>query len=167
MKKWIPSLILLPIIILFIINEGNFIPLLDHFNLLIHEGGHGVFSIFPKFIYTLGGTLMQIILPLIFLYYFFSNQKKIGVQLSLLWLGQNFFNIGVYAGDAIERKIPLLGGNKVYHDWTYMLQEVNLLLHAKEVGYFFFGLGVVVFIVALLVPLFWKEYETSKINLKL
>lgn len=167
MKRWIPSLILLPFVILLVFNQGKFIPILDHFNLLIHEGGHGIFSIFPKFVYTLGGTLMQIILPLIFIYYFLSNQKKTGAQVSLIWLGQNMLNISVYAGDAIERKIPLLGGNKVYHDWTYMLHEINLLLYAKEVGYFFFGLGVLVFIIALLIPLFWKEYEKAKINLKL
>ncbi len=167
MKQWIPSLILLPIVIWLVVNQGDFIPLLDHFNLLIHEGGHGIFGIFPKFLYTLGGTLMQIILPLIFLYYFFSNQKKIGAQVSLIWLGQNFLNISVYAGDALERKIPLLGGNKVYHDWTYMLHEIGLLQNAKGVGYFFFGLGVVVFVIALIVPLLWKDYETAKIKLNL
>ncbi|MGD8779864.1 MAG: hypothetical protein PVH88_12995 [Ignavibacteria bacterium] len=167
MKKWVPSLILLPVVVLVIMNQGKFIPLLDHFNLLIHEGGHGIFSIFPKFLYTLGGTLMQIILPLVFVYYFVSNQKKLGAQISLIWMGQNLLNISVYAGDALERKLPLLGGNKVYHDWTYLLREIDMLQNAKEVGYFFFGLGIIIFVISLLIPLFWKEYKQIKINLKL
>ena len=59
LKPWIGSVVLLPIMIYFAINRGEF-TLIDYFNLLIHEGGHGVFKIFGKFIYTLGGSLMQV-----------------------------------------------------------------------------------------------------------
>ena len=64
-KTLFPSLILLPVILWLILNGGKFVFLLDHFNLLIHEGGHGIFKIFGDFIYTLGGTLMQIIISVI------------------------------------------------------------------------------------------------------
>jgi hypothetical protein len=61
------------------------------------------------------------------------------MQFSLLWLGQNLINISVYAADAQARRLPLLGGNKVYHDWHYLLNEIGLLQYDAEVGYFFFG----------------------------
>lgn len=163
-KKWIPSLILLPIILWLIFNGGKFIIILDHFNLLLHEGGHGIFKLFGDFIYTLGGTLMQIIIPFLFIYFFVRNEKKIGVQLSLIWLGQNLLNISVYAGDALERKLPLLGGKKVYHDWTHLLNQTGLILYAKEVSYFFFGLGIITFVFCLMLPLIMKEYQKKTIN---
>lgn len=167
LKPWLGSIFLLPVVLWLSINAGEFIFLLDHFNLLIHEGGHGIFKIFGGFIYTLGGTLMQIILPLIFIYYFVSNSKKFGTQISIVWLGQNLMNISVYAADAQERSIPLLGGNKVYHDWHYLLRNSGLLDYDDQIGMAFYLFGIVFFVVALLVPLVMKDYEEAKINLNL
>ena len=115
------------------------------------------FKFFGKFIYTLGGTLMQIILPSIIAGFFLSNNYRTGVQFSLLWLGQNFINISVYAADARARKLPLLGGNKVYHDWHYMLGELRLLEQDQIVGFFFFGIAILIFIIAVLMPLITKD----------
>lgn len=151
-KRWIPSLIILPIAVYWLFNRGEF-SLLDNIDLVIHEAGHFFFSLFGKFIYTLGGTLMQIILPSIIAGYFFRNNYRTGVQFSLLWLGQNFINISVYAADAQARKLPLLGGNKVYHDWHYLLGEVGILEYDYLVGYIFFGIAIVIFLVAVLMPL--------------
>lgn len=155
-KKWITSVIILPIIVYFVYNHGNYI-FIDTADLVIHEAGHFFFMFFGKYIYTLGGTLMQIILPSIIAWYFFRNSYRTGVQFSLLWLGQNFINISVYAADAQARKLPLLGGNKVYHDWHYLLGEINLLQYDYAVGYFFFGIAIIIFIVTLLMPLIIHE----------
>lgn len=155
-KKWITSVIILPIMVYFVYNHGNYI-FIDTADLVIHEAGHFFFMFFGKYIYTLGGTLMQIILPSIIVWYFFRNSYRTGVQFSLLWLGQNFINISVYAADAQARKLPLLGGNKVYHDWRYLLGEINLLQYDYAVGYFFFGIAISIFIVTLLMPLIIHE----------
>ncbi|MBK9097105.1 MAG: hypothetical protein IPM14_03100 [bacterium] len=151
-KRWIPSLIILPISVYWVLNRGEF-SLLDNIDLVIHEAGHFFFSLFGKYIYTLGGTLMQIILPSIIAAYFFRNSYRTGVQFGLLWLGQNFINISVYAADAQARKLPLLGGNKVYHDWHYLLGEVGILEYDYLVGYIFFGIAIAIFLVAVLMPL--------------
>jgi hypothetical protein len=152
LKKWLPSIIILPIAVYWSINRGHY-GLLDNIDLVIHEAGHFFFSFFGKFIYTLGGTLMQIILPLIIAVFFFKNNYRTGVQFSLLWLGQNFINISVYAADAKTRKLPLLGGSKVYHDWNYMLGELGILHYDYLVGYFFFGIAIVIFVITILMPL--------------
>lgn len=148
-----------------IFNNGNFIPLLDHFTLLIHEGGHGIFRIFGSFIYTLGGSLMQILVGLLFIYYFYSNNKNIGAQVSLVYLGENLLNISKYAADAQAQTLPLLGGNKVYHDWNFLLNKMNILEYDQTVGYFFVGLAIISFIAAFLIPLL--PNETEHINLEL
>lgn len=166
-KPWIGSLVLLPVVLWLTFNAGDFIFLLDHFNLLIHEGGHGVFRIFGKFIYTLGGSLMQVLMPLLFVYYFVSHRQRFGTQISLVWLGQNLMNVSVYAADAVEQRLPLLGGNKVYHDWNYLLRDMGILQYDNEVGAAIFYTGIVFFVIALLIPLFMKDYSRVKIDLNL
>lgn len=155
-KKWMASAVILPIAIYFLLSRGDY-NVIDTADLIIHEAGHFFFMFFGKFIYTLGGTLMQIILPSIITWYFISNYYRTGIQFSLLWLGQNFINISVYAADAQARKLPLLGGSKVYHDWHYLLGELNILQYDYAVGYFFFGIAVIIFIVIIFMPLIIRQ----------
>ena len=156
LKKWIPSVILLPICIYLVLNLGNY-ELIDNADLVIHEAGHFFFKFFGKFIYTAGGTLMQIIIPSIIIFYFFRNMYCLGVQIGLLWLGQNLINISVCAADAQAQKLPLLGGNSVYHDWHYMLGEIGLLKYSAEVGYLFVGVAILTFIFMLVMPILIVE----------
>jgi hypothetical protein len=155
-KRWIPSIIILPIAVYWILNRGEY-GLLDNIDLVIHEAGHLVFRFFGKFIYTLGGTLMQTILPSIIAWYFYRNHYRTGVQFAFLWLGQNFINISVYAADAQARKLPLLGGNKVYHDWHYILGELGILQYDHIVGYIFVGIAILIFLVTVLMPLITQD----------
>lgn len=156
LKKWFVSLLLIPIGIYIVWNRGHY-GLIDNADLVIHEAGHLVFMLFGRFIYTLGGTLMQIILPSIIAGFFFIKSYRTGVQAGLLWLGQNLINISVYAADASAMKLPLLGGHKVYHDWNYILGQLNMLDYDAEAGYFFVGLAALVFLAAVLMPLIIQE----------
>lgn len=163
---WMGTIVLLPVVVYYTLNGGRF-TFVDYINLLIHEGGHGIFKIFGKFIYTLGGTLIQIIIPGMFVVFYLLKKKKFMAQLFLIWLGENLINISVYAADARAQKLPLLGGNKVYHDWNWLLRETGLLEYDYAVGYFFFGLGVIMFLAALLIPLFVMEHKHVNISLNL
>lgn len=156
LKHWLPSIIMLPVMIYWIVNRGQY-GIIDNADLVIHEGGHLIFYIFGSFIYTLGGTLMQMLLPSLIAYYFFINQYKTGFQCALLWLGQNLINISVYAADARAHKLQLIGGNKVYHDWTYLLGKTGILEFDQEVGYLFFGAAILIFIITLIIPRFMRE----------
>lgn len=166
LKPWIASFVLLPVIIYYTLNSGKF-TFIDYINLLIHEGGHGIFKIFGKFIYTLGGTLAQIIIPGMFVVYYIIVKKRILAQCFMVWLGENLLNISVYAADARAQKLPLLGGKKVYHDWTYLLIQTNLLEYDQIIGQVIYWFGISVFIVSFLMPLFMKKYEQAKITLPL
>lgn len=155
-KRWIPSLIILPLALYFTLNRGHY-GIIDNADLVIHEAGHFFFAFFGKYIYTLGGSLMQILLPGCIFWYFLSKYYRTGMQFTLLWTGQNFVNISVYAADARAQKLPLLGGNSVYHDWHYLLGEINLLEYDQELGYIIFGIGILVFLTALFLPLIIRD----------
>ena len=89
------------------------------------------------------------------------------MQLSILYLAGNVMNVGVYAADALERKLPLLGGNNVYHDWNYILLRLGLLEYSNIIGGAFYWCGVILCLLALVLPAFQKEYVKADINLKL
>lgn len=166
-KPWLPSVFLFPIMVLIILNQGKFIPILDHVNLLIHEGGHGVFSVFGKFIHALGGTLMQIIIPSMFIAFYLWKKKRVSLQIALIYLAQNLLNISVYVSDARAHKLPLLGGNKVYHDWTYILTELNLLESDIIIGEIIFLIAVIVMLISLFTPMIFRDYRKVNLNLDL
>ena len=66
----------------------------------------------------------------------------------LFWFGQNFIDVSVYMGDAIERKLPLLGGNSVNHDWYYLLSHLNLLQATDSLSATTYSIGALIIITA-------------------
>ena len=100
---------------------------IDGVNLLIHEGGHPVFSFFGEFATAAGGTLMQLLVPIAFTVYFRRERQRFASCVTLLWTGENFFNVARYMADARARLLPLVGGDGAEHDWAYMLGRLGML----------------------------------------
>jgi hypothetical protein len=101
--------------------------LIDGVNLVIHEAGHLIFSPFGEFIMIAGGSLFQVIMPALFVGYFWYHGKYYSAALVLFWVGQSILNVSVYAGDSLALQLPLLGGQDSVHDWNYLLSRLNLL----------------------------------------
>jgi hypothetical protein len=101
--------------------------LIDGVNLVIHEAGHLIFSPFGEFMMIAGGSLFQVIMPALFVGYFWYNRKYYSAALVLFWVGQSILNVSVYAGDSLALQLPLLGGQDSVHDWNYLLNSLNLL----------------------------------------
>jgi hypothetical protein len=101
--------------------------MIDSADLIIHEGGHVIFSFFGEFIYILGGSLTQVLLPAIFVFYFFLRQQFFSGSVLIFWVAQNVLYVATYMGDSIRQQLPLLGGNEVIHDWNYLLTHMGLL----------------------------------------
>ncbi|MDB5237241.1 MAG: hypothetical protein JWL88_343 [Parcubacteria group bacterium] len=117
---------------------------LDNVNLIIHEAGHVVFSPFGRFVYLLGGSLFQTIVPIVFSVYFFVWRKdQYSGSLLLFWVGQNLINVSVYAGDAVVMQLPLLGGDSSTHDWNAILSMLNALQYTHAVSTAIFTAGFV------------------------
>ena len=150
-RTWRGSVVLLPLVLYFSLTRGDY-TLLDGADLIIHEAGHFFFRFFGPFLHAAGGTLMQIILPSLIVWHFTVHGYRFGTQVGLLWLGQSFINISVYAADARARVLPLLGGPHVQHDWHYLLGQLGLLAHDQAVGYGFFGLALLTFCLLLVLP---------------
>ncbi|MCU0626656.1 MAG: hypothetical protein MUF21_09275 [Gemmatimonadaceae bacterium] len=91
----------------------------DHVNLAIHEAGHIVFLPFGDTMHWLGGTLLQLLVPLVFCIYFWRAADEHGASVALWWVGENCWNIALYIRDAEAMELPLVGGGE--HDWNTLL----------------------------------------------
>jgi len=80
--------------------------ILDYVNLIIHEGGHFFFSQFGETIRILGGTLGELIVPLLCAAYFFWKRETTAVAFSFFWFFENFPYIGTYMADARSDSCP-------------------------------------------------------------
>jgi hypothetical protein len=94
---------------------------LDYANLIIHEGGHFFFSWFGDTIRILGGTLGELIVPLLCAAYFFFHRETNGFAFSIFWFFENFPYIGTYMADARTASLPLVGSEE--SDWTILFTQ--------------------------------------------
>lgn len=83
---------------------------LDYVNLPFHESGHLIFGFFGETISFLGGTMGQLMWPLILMIYFFMRRELLSSSFCLFWFGENFLNISKYIADARSMVLPLVGG---------------------------------------------------------
>jgi len=102
-----------------------------------------------------------------FIVFYIWKKKRISLQIALIYLAQNLMNISVYVSDARAKQLPLLGGKKVYHDWAYLLGELNLLESDIIIGEIIFFVSVAVLLFSLFVPMIFRDYRKVNINLDL
>lgn len=114
----------------------------DNVDLVFHEAGHPIFSIFGEIIGVAGGTIMQLLVPGTLALYFLKKRDKYSAGITAMWLGQSCVNAARYAGDAVKQELPLLGGGM--HDWAYLLSLNNSLGRAQAVSDTFYYAGVAI-----------------------
>ena len=54
--------------------------------------------------------------------------------LVLFWVGESLLNVSIYAGDALDLQLPLLGGEDSIHDWNYLLGSTGLLPSTHKIA---------------------------------
>ena len=79
---------------------------LDSLDVAIHEVGHPLFGVFGEFIGMLGGTLMQLLIPALFVWDFRRRGDRHAATVALWWVAQNLWNISVYIKDARAEELP-------------------------------------------------------------
>ena len=130
-------------------------------NLIFHEVGHLIFAVFGDFTSSLGGTLMQLIIPILcMITLFIKTNDPFGGSICFWWVGENFLDISTYMNDAERMWLPLLGGRFGYsfpygtHDWNYILNELGVLEYCQIFAKALFCVGVFIMFLSIIWGIF-------------
>ena len=134
-------------------------------NLVFHEAGHIILIPLGDFMSTLGGSLFQVLIPLVFLVAFLKKADAFAAAVMLWWTGQNLIDLAPYIADARAQQLLLLGGvtgrdQPGYHDWNNLLTRLDSLPYDETLAGFADGLGNLLIVTALL----WSGYLLLLLN---
>jgi len=127
---------------LFLLNaalDDNGFLFVDHANLMIHEAGHFFFSWFGYYTQILGGTLGQLLVPLLCMLAFVRRGETSAVAFCAFWLFENCLYIATYMGDARTSALPLVGSDE--SDWTILFTHWGVLVHDRTIAAWVRALG--------------------------
>jgi len=133
-----------------------------HFvNLPFHEAGHIFFQFLGRWMASLGGTLGQLLIPMVcLLVLLIKSRDPFGAAVTLWWLGESLLDIAPYINDARRQELLLLGGvtgkeaDYGYHDWEYILREAGLLRYDHLLAHLADKIGALL----ILASLAWAGY---------
>lgn len=109
-------------------------------NLVFHEAGHIIFMPFGNFMMVLGGTLGQLLMPIVAgVVLLRTNRDAFGASLALWWLGQSMMDCAPYINDARDLQLMLLGGGTGadrpgMHDWENILLDLGMIQHERRIA---------------------------------
>jgi ribosomal protein L40E len=124
-------------------------------NLPFHEAGHILFIPFGRFMTILGGTLGQILMPMICLGTFLvKTRDPFGAAAALWWTAESLMDIAPYINDARAMDLMLLGGvtgkETDGHDWNNILTMLDLLAWDHPLAHLTYNLGILLMLASFL-----------------
>jgi hypothetical protein len=155
-KFLVTGLGLIVFFIVVVVDSDGFIRILDDANLVFHEAGHPIFGLFGETLGLYGGTLGQLVFPVVVLVVFLLRREPVPYALAGVWLFENFLNIARYMADARAQVLPLVGGGE--HDWTQIFSRWHVLSYDTRIAGFVRFLGWTG-MVAMGLWLAWRWYE--------
>ncbi|MDC8448333.1 MAG: hypothetical protein LV473_08235 [Nitrospira sp.] len=116
-------------------------------NLPFHEAGHVMFIPFGRFMTILGGSLGQILMPVICLGTFLvKTRDPFGASVALWWAAESLMDIAPYINDARALDLMLIGGvtgkETDGHDWNNILTMLDLLEWDHRLAHLTYNLGI-------------------------
>ena len=136
------------------VRTGEFASSFLHRPLLVfHEAGHVVFAFLGHWMMVAGGTLGQLLMPLLLAgALLLKNRDPFGAAIGLWLLGVSLLDVAPYAYDALEPELMLLSGGtgeEGGHDWIFLLSSLGWLAKSQLIGGIVHKLGAAVVLVAL------------------
>lgn len=117
----------------------GWVPLLDWATLTIHEAGHPIIGLLlGQNLMVYGGSLFQLLFPMVFAVHFVRQNQAAGYCFSIAWEASSLHALGRYVADARAQELPLVGNGDRIHDWNEILGRWNLLNYDHVLGNFLY-----------------------------
>jgi len=135
-----------------VVGSGSFIHMP---NLVFHEAGHILFIPLGRFMTVLGGSLTQLLVPLVCAGAFlWQTRDAFGAAIAVWWGGQNLTDVATYINDARALRLVLVGGKTGAevegHDWEYLLNATGQSHHDHAIALVVQTLGTWIMVGALI-----------------
>lgn len=147
--------------------QSGVVAFLHRIDLVFHEAGHVIFRLMGDFMTVLGGSLLQVLIPMIVTGAFLiKHTDPFGASVGLWWTGQSLSDVAVYISDARALRLPMLGGGTGadrpgFHDWHNLLERLDLLAYDRALGGSTDFLGIALMVSGLIwgVSLLWIQHR--------
>jgi hypothetical protein len=116
--------------------HGGFL-FIDSANLVVHEGGHTLFSWFGPRLCLWGGTLLQWLVPFLLAAHFFAQRQTTGFVFCLFFFFENWLYTATYMADARVQELPLVttgDSDFVEHDFYAIFSSLGVLNHDTQIA---------------------------------
>jgi hypothetical protein len=116
--------------------RGGFL-FIDTANLVVHEGGHNLFSWFGPTLCLWGGTLLQWMVPFLLAVYFFKQRETPGFVFCSFFFFENWLYTATYMADARAMVLPLVTtGDPEFakHDFNAIFSSLGVLDHDTQIA---------------------------------
>jgi hypothetical protein len=109
-------------------------------SLPFHEAGHLIFAPFGDLMKSFGGSLTQVLVPIVcWIAFATTSPNPFGAAVMCWWAGENLLDVAVYIDDARSLTLMLLGGHTGAevegHDWERILQLTGLTMHDHQIAW--------------------------------
>ena len=143
----------------------SFHNLINGANMIVHESGHGVCYLLPcpQFFTSLNGTLFQLALPMIFIYYYYKRDNKILAGLGAIWLAQNLVYVAWYMSYSQTPNLyPFFLGGSAIHDFWYIFSQLGVLEYDWLISGFVRVIAVLLLLSSYLYLLYLSFFQNSR-----
>jgi hypothetical protein len=123
-------------------------------SLPFHEAGHVLFSPFGDLLTALGGSLTQVLVPVVcWIAFATTSPNPLGKAVMCWWTGENLLDVAVYINDARSLNLVLLGGytgaEVEGHDWERVLGLTGLSMHDHRIAWKVHAIGAMMMVAGL------------------
>ena len=121
--------------------------------LVFHEAGHVLLRPFGEWLMFFGGTLGQLVMPMVLcIALLWKNRDPFGAAIGLWFFGVSLLDVAPYVYDALDPQLMLLSGatgEAGGHDWIYLLSSLGWLHQAQRLGGVLRVLGAAIVLLAI------------------
>jgi hypothetical protein len=144
--------------------RGSLLQWFDFVFVPIHEGGHLLFGYFGEWMMVIGGTFLQLFVPLALAVYFIFRRQLLGTAFCAFFFFEQFLPIGTYMADArcqCLEYVTVGDPELAEHDWFYLFSHTGVLEHDTQIGAFFRVLGWIGML-ATIAWFSWRSWRNAK-----
>ncbi|HET6567570.1 MAG TPA: hypothetical protein VFG50_06365 [Rhodothermales bacterium] len=148
-RGWLVSALLFPACVYYLLNPASF-TILDKASFYMYEMGHYGFAIFGGSTQYAGGSIGQLVIPLLLVFFFLVYEYAFGLQVFLFWLGQNLVNLSTYLSHTSAPHPHPVG----VQDWQMLVATLGVSDYSLYIGALLFAVGCMCFLASTLTPRF-------------